>query len=1088
MRPLKLTMQAFGSYGKKTVIDFTAPVQNLFLITGDTGAGKTTVFDAIVFALYGEASSMSNKKDGVELQSQYVGLDTEPFVELLFSEKQGEQEDLYTVRRVPRHRRERKRGKGQGIDEKEKVSLLMPDGSEFARNQKETDQKLEEIVGLNKNQFMQVAMIAQGEFMEFLRADSNKKKEIFRKLFGTGIYSGIVEELNRRRKEKLSEIEEIRLLCQAEAARLIIPESFERAELLNEVKSGILRSEKLDVTGLETLLSELALLCKKLEEDKEAASQDCRERSLERDKTRDRFIKAQNLLTAFENLARAEKTLQDCAALEAEMKESERLILQIRDAYEIQGLYQSLEEAGERVKKLSKDLKEQEEALPGKIGASEAASRREAAARSERDEELQVCTKVEERVGKARKILEEIRAAEKEISEKRGSLQAAGELAVETEKERAAFEAQEAEWRRQSVELEDSEGLYGSWKQQVEFSEILETGVKNTEQAGKELTSQKKRAEKALREYQAASREYQLKNSEYVRKQAAFLDAQAGLLAAGLIPGEACPVCGSKEHPHPCEIRESHQDLTREVIDELAGELSRKNEEQNALSRKAASSEDLLREKKERFAEELRRLLMQMSGRVPGIKEEDFLWVPDPEGEDPGGMPEEEELRGLLSLAEEKLGKWKEQLRLEGQDLEERVRLLAQVRSSLQEADDRKQELKAACERAMRQKNEAETELTVLESRRKLLESQKDFPDEEEAGKALASAKRIRDEKESAYRAAVTASQKAESDRGKTETLIAQFRQALPEAVSRQKERNEVYRHLMEEKDMAGTEWKEIVLHYEKKEADQLQQKLSDYNRRKASAEGALESAKKTIGDQPEPVMKELEEEKQLAEENYTESQKRLNELREICKADQDCYQALAPKMEDRRQMTREFSRIDGLYERLAGRVSGARMDIETFVQRYYLQRILHAANVRFQEMSAGQFELRLVGEDRAGEGRNRGLDLMVYSSVTGKEREIRTLSGGESFMAALSLALGMADQIQENAASIHLEVMFIDEGFGSLDEHSRNQAVRVLQRMAGGSRLIGIISHVTELKQEIEDQLIITKDEEGSHARWQIS
>ena len=168
--------------------------------------------------------------------------------------------------------------------------------------------------------------------------------------------------------------------------------------------------------------------------------------------------------------------------------------------------------------------------------------------------------------------------------------------------------------------------------------------------------------------------------------------------------------------------------------------------------------------------------------------------------------------------------------------------------------------------------------------------------------------------------------------------------------------------------------------------------------------------------------------------------------------------------------------------------MTGSRMDIETYVQRYYLERILHAANRRFQEMSAGQFILRMCDIGKAGEGKNRGLDLMVYSTVTGKEREIRTLSGGESFMAALSLALGMADQIQESAASVHLDMMFIDEGFGSLDDHSREKAVRVLQDMAEGSKMIGIISHVTELKQEIEDQLIVSKDEEGSHVRWQIS
>lgn len=211
-------------------------------------------------------------------------------------------------------------------------------------------------------------------------------------------------------------------------------------------------------------------------------------------------------------------------------------------------------------------------------------------------------------------------------------------------------------------------------------------------------------------------------------------------------------------------------------------------------------------------------------------------------------------------------------------------------------------------------------------------------------------------------------------------------------------------------------------------------------------------------------------------------------QYKEHYKVNDGVYQALDSGMEERSRIMEEYRSMDMLYSVLAGKVTGARMDIETFVQRYYLEKILYAANSRFLDMSSGQFELRMYDIEKAGEGRNRGLDLMVYSTVTGKEREVRTLSGGESFMAALSLALGMADQIQENSAAINLDVMFIDEGFGSLDNHSRNQAVKVLQQMAGGSKLIGIISHVTELKQEIEDQLMVRRDETGSHVRWQNS
>ena len=224
------------------------------------------------------------------------------------------------------------------------------------------------------------------------------------------------------------------------------------------------------------------------------------------------------------------------------------------------------------------------------------------------------------------------------------------------------------------------------------------------------------------------------------------------------------------------------------------------------------------------------------------------------------------------------------------------------------------------------------------------------------------------------------------------------------------------------------------------------------------------------------------------AEQKLKEAEEVRDRYRNALRDDQEVYDSLSTKRENRQKIIEEHTRLNTLYNLTAGNVSGARMDLETYVQRYYLERVLYAANRRFQEMSAGQFELRMYDLEKAGEGRNKGLDLMVYSTVTGKEREVRTLSGGESFMAALSLALGMADQIQESSAAVNLDMMFIDEGFGSLDEHSRNQAVRVLLEMAEGSRLIGIISHVTELKQEIEDQLLVTKNEEGSHVKWQIS
>ena len=279
-----------------------------------------------------------------------------------------------------------------------------------------------------------------------------------------------------------------------------------------------------------------------------------------------------------------------------------------------------------------------------------------------------------------------------------------------------------------------------------------------------------------------------------------------------------------------------------------------------------------------------------------------------------------------------------------------------------------------------------------------------------------------------------------------------------------------------------------VLEEHTREEASRLQEKIDRFQREKASAQGALDTARKAVSGQTKPDLDALGRKRDQEEERYRRIQAERESVREIFRADSAAYRKLASVLRERGRIAEEFSRIDSLYNRLAGKVTGARMDIETFVQRYYLRRILHAANIRFSEMSAGQYELRMVDDSMAGEGRNRGLDLMVYSFINGQEREVRTLSGGESFMAALSLALGLADQIQESSASIHPDIMFIDEGFGSLDDHARDQAVRVLKEMDGGTKLIGIISHVTELRQEIEDQLQVVKDDNGSHARWRIS
>ena len=1067
MRPRKLVMQAFGSYGKKTLIDFTRIRQNLFLIAGNTGAGKTTIFDAMVFALYGEASSESNRKDGKELQSQFEDFTVEPFVELVFSETEGEEERLYRVRRVPRHLRPITRGKNKGgfRECQETVDLFLPDGSEYSLNKGETDEKLEEIVGLTKGQFMQVAMIAQGEFMELLRARSEEKKIIFRKLFHTEIFQQVVEELARRRKEMESGIEQVQLDCKKDVGRVRIPEDCDESGLA-AIRKSILTPGKLNIAELEIFMEGLEGLCGKLGEKRMAAHREYEELSSRRDELLKDCTRARQLMRSFGELQKAEAELAECREREAEIQEARELLGRIREAYELRSLHQRYQDARKNRVDRGKALEDQKQRLPFLREREKITAEKEEETKAVLEKERTIFSKTEERVGKALELLKKIREAKRAEKEKKVVLAQKEAAAKNAQKALEDFEERERENRRQADALGNVGAAVAQLEAKQRDADDIAEDAARVEKAQKDLNVQKKTAEKFQESYKVARVEYIRHHESFLEKQRAFLDAQAGLLAREkLRPGKPCPVCGALEHPSPCRLSQEHRELTREIVEALAKEDDRLNLEQSKRSEETGKAKAACEEKKRFFWELAGALRKRMEGSI-------------------GDLPETMTPKWVT----ERLARWQEELRAERISLEQRTKALNAAQEFLKNADEKKQRLKKDWEQLSEQMTKAKSDLDIAKTAVEQMERQREYPTEEAARGALQEAAAAKDKAEMLYQETRKTMQKIRSDREGTELLIQRYEEELPKLLREEEERRDACDTMEREKGLSETQWQEIVEKHRKEEAEEIQSLLEDYTRRKSAAEGAKRAAREAIGEQRKPNIEELENASREIEERWKSARSRLEELKELFKTDEDVRRALKPQMEERSRMVREFSRLDGLHGRLAGKMSGARMDIETFVQRYYLEQVLQAANERFTRMSAGQFELRMTGEDQAGSGKNRGLDLMVYSVTTGKEREIRTLSGGESFMAALSLALGMADQIQENSSAIHLDVMFIDEGFGSLDDHSRNQAVEVLQQVAGGSRLIGIISHVSELRQEIENQLLVSKNEEGSHAKWVIS
>ena len=1071
MRPLKLKMQAFGSYGRETVIDFTKPEQNLFLITGDTGAGKTTIFDAIVFALYGEASSTSNKKEGVVLQSQYAELNIEPYVEMEFMEG----EERYTVRRVPRHLKTVTRGAAKGKGTREitgSVTLFMPDGTEYPS--KETNAKLQEITGLTKSQFMQVAMIAQGEFMELLRAKSDDKKKIFRKLFNTEMYEQIVNELGNRKRNMEREIAVIRTRCQSETARIKF--SGDKAEeknpgddeisfcekRLEELKKRVSDGEIVVMPELTEVLERYLVI---LDNQLKKAQKLYEDAAEIRDKKRDIYIEAQQLQSLFIQRKQTEEELEEYRKQSFEMENKEKLAGSVSDAWEIKTFYDFWKAGQEDAERVRTAFETQTERLPGLMEEEEGMIQEEQKKQKELETVQEEYTRTLEKAEKAIQLFGQIKETKKKMDMGKELLEKAR---IKEEADKKAFEVlenREKALRDRSEQLADAGEKLAVCQSQMKEINGMTADLKALSSIYKEQKTYEKKIEELKEKYKEARASYEKKHGEYEKKRQNFLDAQAGFLASELMEGMPCPVCGSTEHPRPCVMKKEHSEFTREGMDLLEKETEKLRAEQENLSAEVKSNTDLRDVKKQDFDESFNRLKNRMRENIQAL----------PEEFSPG-------------QGQELIRQWMKEVQENGIKYQRDWEELQSVQKQMKDLEEEKPAVRKQMEISAEQVREAGIAYESAKAEFQSYSFSSDFESEEAAKKAEAEAARKKERFTEDYNIARAAREKAGTERSNTETLIKKYRAELPTAEAEEEKRKKNYESMAEGKEMAESQWKSLTDIYEKQMTEQLRKEVQVFREGKKAAEGKAQSLTAAIGNRKPPVMADIQKETEDAEHRLKSAESLRDQIRSVYKDNKEADHILSPMLQERQKLVEEHGRIDHLYRLVSGNVSGSRMDLETYVQRYYLEKILYAANRRFRDMSAGQFELRMYNLEKAGEGKNRGLDLMVYSAVTGKEREVRTLSGGESFMAALALALGMADQIQESSAAINLDMMFIDEGFGSLDEHSRNQAVKVLLEMAEGSKLIGIISHVTELKQEIEDQLIVIKDESGSHVKWQIS
>lgn len=1065
MKPILLMMQAFGSYGEKTEIDFQKG-GDFFLISGDTGSGKSTIFDAMMFALYGEVSTNGSGKEN-ELLSQFVDVrNDKPLVSLVFTAHQHGQEETYKITRTPRHIRPAKRTGAKQQEEGETAELLMPDGSQYPSKLSDTNRKIEEIVGLTADQFRKVVMIAQGEFMDFLRAGSKEKTELLRDLLKTDYYYQLSERLKTLAKEKNTAAKTQRAklsLIAANAETKGLPE--EDALALDKAKGTVIKAaEKLQPEQVDALVDVLSDMCARLEMQQRELAQRQTTAQVERDECMKRIEAAQPLMQRFKELENADKTLQECAAQAAEIEEKRGLIGKIRDAWAIEPKYQRMKDARDALTNAQTELAAKQQELPQLKQTAADAVVLHQQTENEKQTATALCSEVTTKVETALETFVALEKAEKALRQAEEADTKAKANAESAKKALDDFKKQEDAWRKQEAELQGVEAAYEVCKQQNQQYRDLKKSLEDLHGNQKDVQEKARQAAAAKDAYASATQKYQREQKAYDDYRLAFLNAQAGLLARELAPGKPCPVCGALEHPKPCQLTQENQQLNREQLERRrkAADDAAKAQEEKA---KESESARVKLTERQKAAEEAERKLVE---NAKNIREN----VP---------MATAADVEAMLTA-------WLPELQSASKSVQAKVDALKKVRENLDGAKEKREQLEKAA---------ADAQETAKSTAVKKAEAEKTWNLHQE--ELSSSAYRTREDavaqrtqaQEAKQKAEAAASQAAEKERQaqKAETectaRIQQLDAEMPKKQADVEEFNQQYQQTMAEKSLDETQWQALTANYDAEEPDRLQKKVNDFDQKKNTAETQCTTAQSAIAGREKPNMEQLNAAFEAAKAAWEKASAALKAAENLHSGNAKVLKDLREGRDPLAKACKAANTAQHLSDVMAGTESGNRMNLETFVQRSYMEKILCDANRRFRDMSNGQFELKLINVEDAGEGKNKGLDLEVYSIVTGKTRSVNTLSGGESFMAALSLALGMADQIQAATAAIHLDVMFIDEGFGSLSDNARNEAVNILKEMAGKQRQIGIISHVSELKDEIENQLIVKKDDRGSHISW---
>ncbi|MCL1914172.1 MAG: SMC family ATPase [Eubacteriaceae bacterium] len=1033
MKPISMRMGAFGPYVKEAAIPFAQFGQRgVFLICGETGSGKTTVFDAICFALFGEASGSVRTTES--LRSDFAPQGERTFVELEFNYKSK----LYKIERSPSYKRASRRGGLTNVPAQ--ATLFLPDGSTVA-GIKEVDAKVAEILSISPKQFKQTSLIAQNEYMALLLSDSKERSAILRRIFMTEDHQQLQETLRRIEQERKRQVEHAKMGINAAypgpiegsqeqdaafAARVVTELEEESAK--GEADRVVLAREQ---KSAESKLEQLTRMALQAENDEKAFVD--YDNALKRKESLDQMAAQAGLYQGMMELINKASPL---IGVEAELNRAKAAFSESDGA-----VWQLSGKIGELDKELEK---------------SKAENSKKAARQQHRDELAMLAAALDAEAAKHPQISIHKKQLDA-IVEKQGVL---NNSLKKTASYITSLEATEENARGKLKEIEGAkERLYAvSTKQQEE--KILVDSLSALGKAIKESQNALEEAEKAKTEYKKAYASWDAALSKENATSSSFLAAQAGFMAQDLVGGEPCPVCGSRSHPKKAGLPEGAANAKElEGAKTKTSKAAKRLEEAGAV---VASSESKL--------EITHSHCLELASPIFDLKEFDGS---------SRAVGYNSLAASVAAMAKDATGSLKAS-KAEASQLKKHVdEAPALERAAIQAKEE------AAKAREMERNTQEELVSTFGNAHRQqasiaALSEGLLYQNEAIAKKE---AKKAKVEMKAIEKSITEAEANYNSARIGLERTNALLEEAKANRDRRLAAEKTVQGRFDESLAGAGFEGLEEFLHAKEfiSREEEIRAYIDNYKQEAIANESDLARLGKALSGKQRGALDGINAERvalAAAKDAITEAIQTTN-LR-IATAKQ-AIEALTEATQRLKLAEYDLAVASEMSKTANGELTGKRkVSFEQYVQSVYFDMMLESANRHLADMTDGRFELER-DEDATNLRKGSSLELFVYDYYTGKSRTVKSLSGGEAFKASLSLALGMSDVIQSWAGGVEIGCVFIDEGFGTLDTQSLEQALATLESLADADRLVGVISHVDLLSERIDKKIIVEKSASGS-------